>query len=250
MDYTISSLANLVSPHWVSLPYPNDAIHFLLTDSRRLIEANSTLFFAIATSHNDGHRYIEDLFRKGVRNFVITNTQIFPNLVEHANLIQVENSVHALQKIAAAHRAAFQIPVLGITGSNGKTIVKEWLTQILSTQLSICASPDSYNSQIGVPLSVWQLNSHHQLGIFEAGISQPNEMENLQRIIRPNYGIFTNIGQAHSENFNSIEEKAKEKFQFHRRKSKREIKTFQRLRSIDLLQRRRGYSSINKKIFK
>ena len=211
MDYTISSLANLVSPHWVSLPYPNDAIHFLLTDSRRLIEANSTLFFAIATSHNDGHRYIEDLFRKGVRNFVITNTQIFPNLVEHANLIQVENSVHALQKIAAAHRAAFQIPVLGITGSNGKTIVKEWLTQILSTQLSICASPDSYNSQIGVPLSVWQLNSHHQLGIFEAGISQPNEMENLQRIIRPNYGIFTNIGQAHSENFNSIEEKAKEK---------------------------------------
>lgn len=211
MDHTISSLATIVTPIWVSLTKPDDMIRFLLTDSRRLVEAKSTLFFAITTSRNDGHHYVEDLFKKGVRNFVVTNTQLFPNLLGHANFIQVENTINALQKIAAAHRAEFQIPILGITGSNGKTIVKEWLTQMILTKLCVCASPDSYNSQIGVPLSVWQLNDYHQLGLFEAGISQPHEMESLQKIIKPNYGIFTNIGQAHSENFGTLEEKTIEK---------------------------------------
>lgn len=148
MDHTISSLATIVTPIWVSLTKPDDMIRFLLTDSRRLVEAKSTLFFAITTSRNDGHHYVEDLFKKGVRNFVVTNIQLFPNLLGHANFIQVENTINALQKIAAAHRAEFQIPILGITGSNGKTIVKEWLTQMILTKLCVCASPEDRKSVV------------------------------------------------------------------------------------------------------
>ena len=189
----------------------NKNIKILLTDSRSLSNPAETLFFALATAHNDGHKYIRDLYEKGVRDFVVQHD--FPGMdaVPEANLYWTENTLTALQDIAAEHRRKFQIPVIGITGSNGKTIVKEWLYQLLHNELNIVRSPRSYNSQTGVPLSVWQLNDQTRLGIFEAGISLPGEMEKLERIIRPNIGVFTTIGEAHQENFRSQEEKCFEK---------------------------------------
>lgn len=193
----------------------NALIEQLLIDSRKLIFPHTTLFFALKGPRRNGHTYIESLYAKGVRNFVISETlaaEKFPG----ANLVQVVDTLLALQALAAWHRRQFSIPVIGITGSNGKTIVKEWLNQLLEDQYAIIRSPKSYNSQLGVPLSVWPMNDSHELAIFEAGISQRGEMAALEPIIRPTIGIFTNIGEAHSEGFSGIAEKVAEKLQLFR----------------------------------
>lgn len=192
-------------------------IGWLLTDSRSLCFPEATLFFAIKTERNDGHRYIDDLYRSGVRNFVIEKlpdnySENYPD----ANFLQVPSTLKALQRLAERHRDEFDIPIIGITGSNGKTIVKEWLYQLLMPTRVVTRSPRSYNSQIGVPLSVWLLDERTEIGVFEAGISMPGEMAALSGIIQPTIGIITNIGQAHQENFSSKDEKCREKMRlFH-----------------------------------
>src|SRR4051812_46248434 len=183
----------------------------LLTDSRKAIGSEGAVFFAIKGEHHDGHQYLSNLYDQGVRQFIIENdAENFP-YTNSCNILKVTSALEALQLIAAHHRAAFHIPVVGITGSNGKTIIKEWLYQLLSDDFKIAKNPGSYNSQLGVPLSVWQLQPHHQLGIFEAGISKPGEMEKLANIINPSIGIFSNIGSAHDEGFKNREEKTLEK---------------------------------------
>lgn len=193
-------------------------IDWLLTDSRSLSFPEETLFFALTTKRNDGSNYIPELYARGVRNFVISSHSgsgkshtIDPADYPDSNFLIVNDPLKALQKLAEQHRDQYHIPVIGITGSNGKTIVKEWLHQLLSPDRVIVRSPRSYNSQIGVPLSVWQLNENTDLGIFEAGISEMNEMRALQSIIKPTIGILTSIGSAHQENFFSMQEKCMEK---------------------------------------
>lgn len=188
-------------------------IDWILTDSRSLCFPEETLFFALKTKRNDGHKYINDLYTRGVRNFVVSELPEDLSLYTEANFLQTASPLKSLQKLATRHREQFQVPVVGITGSNGKTIVKEWLYQLLSANYTITRSPRSYNSQIGVPLSVWLMNEHTQLGIFEAGISEMEEMEALAPIIRPTIGILTNIGGAHQENFSSLQDKCMEKLQ-------------------------------------
>lgn len=190
---------------------PDAEVSILLTDSRSLSQPKETLFFALCSSHNDGHKYIKELYKKGVRNFVVQKDFSGEKLVSEGNYLKVENTLFALQRLAAYHRNQYSIPVIGITGSNGKTVVKEWLYQLLHDKYSIVRSPRSYNSQIGAPLSVWQLNGQAELAIFEAGISFPGEMETLKQVIKPTLGIFTMLGEAHQENFSSLEEKCMEK---------------------------------------
>jgi len=191
------------------LALPQAIIRQLLTDTRSIQKAAHTLFFAIPGKHYDGHRFIAEAYEKGVRHFVVQKEwrYDFPDV----NVWQVKNTVEALQALAAAHRSRFHIPVVGITGSNGKTIVKEWLFMLLAQEYSIVRSPKSFNSQIGVPLSVWQMRPYHQLALFEAGISQSGEMERLERIIRPTVGILTNIGAAHDSGFPNRTTKLQEK---------------------------------------
>lgn len=196
----------------MQLPQDSAVVH-LLTDSRKLSQPAGTLFFAIKGRHNDGHVYLGQLYRLGVRQFVVEASAGLAQLYPEASILQVRSSLEALQAVAASHRAQFRIPVLGITGSNGKTIVKEWLAQLLSPEEMVVKSPRSYNSQIGVPLSVWQLDANHTLGLFEAGISQPGEMQKLQQIIQPTLGLFTNIGSAHDEGFADHRQKVAEKMQ-------------------------------------
>jgi alanine racemase len=192
------------------------SISHLLTDSRQLLEPASTLFFAIAAHRRDGHDFIRDLHGKGVKNFVITRSGSEYSDLEDSNFLEVTDSLAAMQELAAWHRSKFHIPVIGITGSNGKTIVKEWLYQLLHEDFNIVRSPKSYNSQVGVPLSVWQMREGHDLAIFEAGISKPGEMDSLEKIIRPTIGVLTSLGEAHSEGFNSPEQKMDEKMKlFH-----------------------------------
>ena len=184
-------------------------IDWLLTDSRSLGFPEETLFFALKTKRNDGHKYIPDLYKRGVRNFVVST---LPEQIEtDANYLLVKYPLRALQKLASIHRDQFDIPIIGITGSNGKTIVKEWIYQLIGPDKVVTRSPRSYNSQIGVPLSVWLMSEHTEVGVFEAGISEVGEMEALQNIIRPNIGVLTNIGGAHQENFLSIQDKCMEK---------------------------------------
>ena len=178
-------------------------------DSRSLQNNEKTLFFALVGPNNDAHNYISALIEIGVQNFVVN--YIPEGLSNKAVFLFVENSLDALQQFAAYHRGLFKFPVIGLTGSNGKTIVKEWLNFLLSPDFNIIRSPKSYNSQVGVPLSVISINDKHNLGIFEAGISKMNEMEKLEIIIRPTIGIITNIGTAHDEGFNDLEKKIKEK---------------------------------------
>lgn len=185
-------------------------IEEIVTDSRKINEPALSLFIALKTQLRDGHIFIKQAYEKGVRNFLISeaiDTDVYPD----TNFLKVKNTLDALQQIAAAVRKLYKIPVIGITGSNGKTIVKEWLYQLLCSKYKIVRSPKSYNSQVGVPLSIWLLNAQAQLAIFEAGISQPGEMEKLERIISPGIGIFTNIGEAHSEGFLNMRQKINEK---------------------------------------
>jgi alanine racemase len=193
-----------------AIPAHDAVIEYLLIDSRKIVFPATSLFFAISGPRRDGHQFIREVYERGVRNFVVKkdfNTNAFAG----ANFLKVNDVVTALQHLAAHHRSCFRIPVIGITGSNGKTIVKEWLNQLLQKDHSIVRSPRSYNSQLGVPLSVWQMNEQHTLGIFEAGISRPGEMAQLAKIIQPTIGILTNIGDAHSEGFESEHAKAIEK---------------------------------------
>ena len=211
MNYPIRKIAQIIGAETSSL-YEAE-IGILLTDSRSLLDPAVSLFFALATVHNDGHRYVRDLYERGLRNFVVNQTFDGIDAMQGANFLRVSDTLAALQHLAAFHRKRFNIPVTGITGSNGKTIVKEWLYQLLYDRLTIVRSPRSYNSQTGVPLSIWQLNEQTDLGIFEAGISLPGEMQRLEPIILPTVGIFTTIGEAHQENFYSQEEKCLEKLQ-------------------------------------
>jgi len=189
---------------------PNWGVSELVFDSRKIVFPEKTLFFAIITAKNDGHLYIPALIRQKVKNFIVSkDLENFKDL--DANFYRVENPVLAMQQIAAEHRKMFHYPVVGITGSNGKTIVKEWLSIALTKDFSIIKNPNSYNSQIGVPFSVWQMNNTHSLGIFEAGISQKNEISNLEKVIQPDIGILTNIGNAHSGFFENDKEKLIEK---------------------------------------
>ena len=204
-----SEIQSVVHPTSCRLASPGAGIMHLLTDSRRLDVPRDTLFFAIPTARNTGVRYIDSLYRAGVRSFIVpSGTAVdYPDI----NLWEVPDVIRALQLLAAHRRRQFDIPVIGITGSNGKTIVKDWLVQLLSPDYHIVSSPKSYNSQIGVPLSVWQMGEEHDLAIFEAGISQPGEMEALRQVIQPTMGVLTNIGHAHDENFTSLQQKQQEK---------------------------------------
>jgi alanine racemase len=185
-------------------------VSYLMIDSRKLRQASEVLFFAIKGKRQDGHQYIASLIEQGVHNFVVSDETVIAKYAT-ANFILVKDVVIALQKLAIAHRAKFEIPVVGITGSNGKTIVKEWLFQLLSDSFNIVRNPKSFNSQIGVPISVWQMNESHTLGIFEAGISEPDEMIRLEKVIQPTIGLFTNIGEAHAQGFLNVKHKTKEK---------------------------------------
>jgi alanine racemase len=209
MKYSTDELSSLLEAQYTGRG-KRSFITELLTDSRSLHDPDKALFFAIPGLHHNGHDFIYPLYQSGVRHFVISQDISLSNFPE-AHFYQVINVVKALQKIASHHRQQFDIPIIAITGSNGKTIIKEWLFQLLHPFYSICRSPKSYNSQIGVPLSVWQLEPQHQLGLFEAGISKPDEMEHLASILNPSIGLFSNIGAAHSEGFTSEENKISEK---------------------------------------
>lgn len=210
MSYTIEKVTTLIGARRFGTTEGN--VSFLLTDSRSLSFPEETLFFALKSERNDGHRYIEDLYRRGVRSFVVQALPRFDGDSE-CNFLMVSSVLDALQRLAERHRDEFQIPVVGITGSNGKTMVKEWLYQLLMPSMHVTRSPRSYNSQIGVPLSIWKLHEKSELGIFEAGISEAGEMPRLADIIQPTIGVFTTLGQAHQENFHSLEDKCREKFQ-------------------------------------
>ncbi len=201
----------------IGLP-SHEGISELLTDSRKLTRPDRSVYFAIHGERHDGHAFIPQLYESGVRNFVISRREAILPGVE-ANYAIVDDPLAAMQKLAGWHRQHFRYPVIGITGSNGKTIVKEWLFQLLREEGHIVRSPKSYNSQVGVPLSVWQMEADCRLGIFEAGISMPGEMQRLEEIIRPEMGVFTNIGSAHDESFSDMREKIREKLQLFRRVS-------------------------------
>lgn len=209
MNYTISEIALIIKAE--DYKFPEKEVSVILTDSRSLTFPEETLFFALVTERNNAHRYIYDLYRKGVRHFVISDDIANKDEMPDANFLKVSDTLVALQQLAAAHRKRFDIPVIGVTGSNGKTIVKEWLYQLLHEDYNMVRSPRSYNSQIGVPLSIWQMNESTELAVIEAGISRPGEMDKLEAIIKPTVGIITNIGGAHQEGFASMQEKSLEK---------------------------------------
>lgn len=211
---TFSQLKQITAGNVLQLKVDR-SIDDLILDSRKAIVSEASIFFAIKGKHHNGHGYIDGLYKNGIRQFIVEEDININNYPE-ANFIQVTSAVDALQKIAAYHRDQFSIPVIGITGSNGKTIVKEWLYQLLSRYETVVKNPGSYNSQIGVPLSVWQMQSYHSIGIFEAGISQPGEMQKLEQLIKPTIGVFTTLGPAHDENFISEAQKTEEKIKLFR----------------------------------
>ena len=186
---------------------------WLLTDSRSLGFPEETLFFALVTGHGDGQRYVPELYNRGVRRFVVQRHPAEEELqtMPEASFLVVHDTLAALQQLAGEHRAQYNVPVVGITGSNGKTVVKEWLSQLLGEDFRVARSPRSYNSQVGVPLSLWQMDEHTEVALIEAGISQHHEMKRLRSIIRPTIGVLTNIGGAHQENFSSLQDKCIEK---------------------------------------
>lgn len=207
----VSEISEIIKPIEAHVAQPEMEVLHLLTDSRRLVESQGAVFFAITTKRNSGVKYIDGLYQRGVRSFIVPND--CPIDYPDANIWRVKDTVQALQMISAYHRAQYNIPVIGITGSNGKTIVKDWLVQMLSPEGHVASSPKSYNSQIGVPLSVWQMGDADKIGIFEAGISETGEMPHLQKVIMPTIGVFTNIGYAHDENFLTRGQKIAEKLQ-------------------------------------
>lgn len=209
MKYQISQIAEILQlPRVASEAMVIDT---LLTDSRSLTYPETTLFFAMRSRRNDGHRYLQSLYDRGVRNFVVEYIPQSMQSIGDANFLKVDNVTDALQTIARYHRKSFDIPVVGITGSRGKTTVKEWLYNLLQDDFNIVRSPRSYNSQIGVPMSIWEMNAESRLAIFEAGISQPGEMKSLQSMIKPTIGIITNVGDEHNEGFESLRHKCEEK---------------------------------------
>lgn len=211
MSHTIEEITSVLNAERIG--DASAKIDWILTDSRSLCFPEETLFFALKTKRNDGHKYIAELYNRGVRNFVVTDLPEDMSGFQNCNFLKVSNTLKSLQRLAASHRELFDVPVIGITGSNGKTVVKEWLYHIISPSRVVTRSPRSYNSQIGVPLSVWLMNENTEIGIFEAGISEMGEMEELKPIIRPTIGVLTNIGGAHQENFTSVQDKCMEKLQ-------------------------------------
>lgn len=209
MEYTVRELADIIQVKDYNRSLSDLLLKHAEIDSRYIINANSCLFFALKGNQSDGHDYINELKQKGVKAFVVSES--YDATDESVCFFKVKDVLQSLQKLARYHRERFVIPVIGITGSNGKTIVKEWLTTILQHKYTICKSPKSYNSQLGVALSVLELNESHQLGIFEAGISRKSEMKNLQEMIQPTIGLITNLGDAHQAGFTGMDEKTKEK---------------------------------------
>ncbi|MBI3518296.1 MAG: bifunctional UDP-N-acetylmuramoyl-tripeptide:D-alanyl-D-alanine ligase/alanine racemase [Bacteroidetes bacterium] len=210
--YTPAQISDIIQARLVGNAIP--LVQHLLIDSRQLTEPAHSVFIALTTERNDAHQYIYGLCQKGVKTFIVNH--IPENCVsfqEDVCFLVVPDTLKALQQLATYHREQFAIPVIGVTGSNGKTIVKEWLYQLLKSDYTIARSPKSYNSQVGVPLSVWQLNHKHSLGIFEAGISEVGEMAILSNIIKPTIGVFTSLGSAHDEGFENTAQKLKEKLQ-------------------------------------
>lgn len=208
MILTIRNIVSIIKAQWVG-QNETAIVDSISIDSRSLQNDENTLFFALYGPNHDGHLFIEELIAKGVSHFVVK--KIPEGLELKAKFLIVEDTLDALQKFAAYYRSQFDFPIIGITGSNGKTIIKEWLNFLLSPDYNIIRSPKSYNSQVGVPLSILGINEKHNLGIFEAGISQMHEMDKLQKIIQPTIGILSNIGSAHDEGFSSVAEKIKEK---------------------------------------
>ncbi|NOY36520.1 MAG: bifunctional UDP-N-acetylmuramoyl-tripeptide:D-alanyl-D-alanine ligase/alanine racemase [Chlorobi bacterium] len=207
--YKLSEIAEITGGSVIG----NGALSFteLLTDSRRVVYADNALFIALKGPNHDGHRYLKSLYHQKVRAYLVErlpeNTEDFPC----AGFVIVKNTLKALQQIAGCHRNDFKNPLIAITGSNGKTMVKEWLANLLAQWKTVVRSPGSYNSQVGVPLSLWMLDNGYDFAVIEAGISHPGEMVPLENIIRPDIGIFTNIGDAHQENFTSLQQKLDEK---------------------------------------
>ena len=202
MKYNIQEIKSIISGQFLS-PEPFDyVISNIIFDSRKISFAKRSIFFCLTSSSNDGHNFIGDAYDKGVRNFIVER-HIDQSKFQKANFILVPSSLEALQSFGKYHRNKFDIPVIAITGSNGKTIIKEWLGECLATKMSIYKSPLSYNSQIGVPLSLLQLDNTHEMAILEAGISLPGEMEKHASTISPQFGILSNIGDAHDSGFNT-----------------------------------------------
>ena len=216
VTYQLSDIQHILQAEWLQKSKSNPTVEHLLFDSRSVAAPAASLFFAFPGKHRNGHQFVPELYAQGIRQFVVSQAVDTQKLPE-ANILKVENTLEALQNLVAFHRSRFNIPVIGITGSNGKTVVKEWLAQILSPDFDIVRSPKSFNSQIGVPLSVWQMQQRNTLAIFEAGISQPGEMEHLEKIIRPTIGVFTNLGPAHQEGFSSDSVKLAEKMRLFER---------------------------------
>lgn len=210
MNYSIEKITKIIKGERLSSPLFHPTIQHLSLDSRQIIFPQNSAFIAIVGEQQDGHKYLSDVYSSGVRCMIVSQ-KVDASLFEGASLIYVKNTLVALQQLAAFHRAQFSFPIIGITGSNGKTVIKEWLFQLLRKRYNIVRSPKSYNSQVGVPLSILGIEKEHDLGIFEAGISLPKEMAHLEKIISPTIGIFTNIGAAHDEGFSSREEKIQEK---------------------------------------
>lgn len=209
IEYSITEISEIVEAKAIIRNF-NVFLHTLAFDSRKLSDINHTLFFALAGLRN-GHDFVNEAYDKGIRNFIISEERSFAERYPDANFLLVPDTLKAIRKLTAHHRRQFNYPVIGITGSNGKTIVKEWLYQLLAPEMNIIRSPKSYNSQIGVPLSVWLMNEEHSLAIFEAGVSRTGEMDLLEEIVNPTIGVLTNIGQAHNEGFASASEKIAEK---------------------------------------
>lgn len=209
MAYNISEIAKIISGNTISKAKNDILIEHLVFDTRQAFFSHNSLFFSISGKNNDGHAYIYNAYKKGICCFIIEKE--LNTLPKDCWIIQVSNSINAMQKIAAYHRKNLLIPITAITGSNGKTIIKEWLYALLKNSVNIYRSPKSYNSQIGVPYSLWQIKNTHESAIIEAGISYPDEMINLEQCIKPDIGIISNILSAHDANFDNQLHKTNEK---------------------------------------
>ena len=211
MNYKIEEIIKIVNGEYLQKGSPNDTYSFFCTDSRKVNNVEESIFIPLQTASRDGHDFITEAYHKGIRCFLISKKEFNTTQFTNAAFIQVNNTLRAMQLLAGGHRSKFDIPIFGITGSNGKTVVKEWLANLLSRSQEVVKNPKSYNSQIGVALSLSQINNNHQLGIFEAGISLPGEMQSLEEMIKPDMGVFTMIGAAHGASFSDEEEKIREK---------------------------------------